>query len=48
MGLVLPQKSADQAGRGFLFPGIVATGMLSRSQVAQSWVVSGTGLSEMS
>ena len=42
------RKSADQAGRGFLFPGIVATGMLSRSQVACSWVVRGTGLSEMS
>lgn len=42
------RKSADQAGRGFLFPGIVATCMLSRSQVAWSWVVRGTGLSEMS
>lgn len=40
-------NSADQASRGFLLPGIVATGMLYRSQVAWSWVVRGTGLSEM-
>ena len=43
-----PTEVCRPGWQGSPFPGIVATGMLSRSQVAQSWVVSCTGLSEMS